>query len=119
MLLLFAIPVVLSVVFIYRLAQVAPSNVLVAHVRRARASAWLAGGLLALALALAFAAHGVGLAIAHGAPDWLNVVILVLAWDAIKVGILAVHSAGRAFFVATQRAIDRVTGRRRVASSFG
>ena len=34
--------------------------------------------------------HPVAGAVAGGAPDWLNLVVLILAWDAIKISMLTV-----------------------------
>ena len=39
--------------------------------------------------------RGVQLCISAGAPDWLNLVVLVLAWDAIKLSTLALVTAFR------------------------
>lgn len=36
------------------------------------------------------AGHEVSVAIKHGAPSWLNLLVLVLLWDAIKLNVLAV-----------------------------
>jgi hypothetical protein len=35
------------------------------------------------------AVHAISLAIAAGAPGWLNLVVLLLAWDAIKFAVVA------------------------------
>lgn len=90
MLILLAMPVLIAVAAMHRyLAVFAPTNVLV---RRLRASEprWRTAALLAaVAVALLAAVHGAASAVASGAPGWLNIVVLVLAWDAIKLALLA------------------------------
>lgn len=96
MLVLLAIPVMAAVSLAYRLVQAAaPSNMLIAHVRGRRPRFHGAACLAALALALVTLAHGVALAISSGAPGWLNLVEVVLAWDAIKIGLLAASLVAR------------------------
>jgi hypothetical protein len=91
MLVLLAMPVIVAVVLAHRLIQaVAPSNLLVRSVRCARPRLRLAASLLGLAAVLLLAMHAVAHAASAGAPGWLNLVVLVLAWDALKVGWLAV-----------------------------
>ena len=51
---------------------------------------WLmAAALLGLATVLLLTMHAVANAVSAGAPGWLNLVVLVLAWDALKVATLA------------------------------
>ena len=91
MLILLAIPVVVGVAFVHQLIQVvAPSNLLVRSVRSARPRWRIAAALLGLAAGLLMAMHVVANAISAGAPGWLNLLVLVLAWDALKVVWLAV-----------------------------
>jgi hypothetical protein len=91
MLVLLAIPVIAAVAITHRFIQaVAPSNLLVRSVRSAAPRWAIAAALLGIAIALLVTMHGVAMALSAGAPGWLNVVVLVLAWDAIKVGWLAV-----------------------------
>lgn len=91
MLVLLVILVMVAVAFVHRVIQViAPSNLLVRSVRSARPSGRLAAALVCLAAVLLLAMHVVANAVAAGAPGWLHVLVLVLAWDAIKVGWLAV-----------------------------
>ena len=52
----------------------------------------MAGVLLALAVVLMTAMHALAERVAAGAPGWLNLVVLVLAWDGIKVALLAARS---------------------------
>lgn len=97
MLILLAIPVILAVAFAHRLIQtVAPSNVLVRTVRSAPPGWRLATALIGLAVVLLLTLHVIADAILAGAPRWLNLVILVLAWDAIKVFCLGVSVVLRA-----------------------
>jgi|LUMU01.1.fsa_nt_gb hypothetical protein len=92
MLILLAIPVIVAVALVHRLVQaVAPSNLLVRRVRAAQPR-WRTGAvLLGLATVLLLTMHVVADAVSAGAPGWLNLVVLVLAWDALKVGWLAVE----------------------------
>jgi len=90
MLVMLALPVFASVAFVHRCLQTyAPSNLLVRHVRIAAPRFRTAVGLLALAAALLIAMHLVVEAVAAGAPGWLNLVVLFLGWDAIKIDALA------------------------------
>lgn len=85
LLLLIAVPVVILAAFTQRLLQAyAPSNVLIRCVRTSRPTVGAAAALCVLALGCVAAVHAISLAIATGAPGWLNLVVLVLAWDAIK-----------------------------------
>ena len=96
MLILLALPVIVAVAALHRYLQVyAPSNVLVRRARAQRARWRTAFTLAAGAGALVIVMHAFAGAAASGAPDWLNLVVLVLAWDTIKVGCLAVATAGR------------------------
>jgi hypothetical protein len=92
MFILLALPVIAVVASAHRYLQVyAPSNVLARRVRVRRTSWRIAAGLLGVAGLLLAAMHAVAAAsTARGAPGWLNLVVLVLAWDAIKVGMLSV-----------------------------
>ena len=91
MLLLLVIPVLLAVAAFQRyLAVYAPSNVLIRHVRTSPPSWKMAAGLAALAAALLLAMRGVQLGISAGGPGWLNLVVVLLAWDAIKTGCLTI-----------------------------
>ena len=91
MLILLATPVIVAVTLVHRLIQaVAPSNILVRSVRSARPRWRLAATLLGLSAVLLLAMHVVANAASGGAPGWLNLIVLVLAWDALKVGWLAV-----------------------------
>lgn len=96
MLFLLALPVFLAVATTHRyLALYAPSNVLIRHVRTSRPCWRTVGALVVLTAALLLTMRTVDLAINAGAPGWLNLIALVLAWDAVKVVALAMVSALR------------------------
>lgn len=96
MLFLIALPVISCVALFWRYLQIyAPSNVLIRRVRSAQPRWRTTGGLLVLALMLLVAMNVVDNAVQRGAPGWLNLVVLVLAWDAIKIGWLAILEIGR------------------------
>ncbi|MFC7725522.1 hypothetical protein ACFQW6_10415 [Nocardioides sp. GCM10028917] len=95
MLILLATPVIAAVAFVQRILKaVAPSNVLITRVRRAGPSCRGGATLAVLALLLLMAFRVLTLAISTGAPGWLNLLVLVLAWDTIK---FAVASCLEAF----------------------
>ena len=96
MLVLFAVPVIVVTAVVHRLVQTtAPSNLLIARIRRARPH-WRAGaGLVILGLVCLVAIHILTAAIAGGAPAWLNLPILILAWDAIRFMLLGVSTLVR------------------------
>lgn len=96
MIMLLALPVIAAVVLAQRyLVLYAPSNLLVKRVRLARRGGRIAVALFGLTAVLVLATHAVADAVAAGAPGWLNVLVLVLAWDALKVAWLAVGVALR------------------------
>lgn len=85
MLFILALPLSSCVAQIWRYVDTyAPSNILIRKVRSTppRWSTVLA--LVALATALLVAMHVLALAVERGEPGWLNVIMFVLAWDAIK-----------------------------------
>jgi hypothetical protein len=108
MLILLVVPVFFAVAAMHRYLQFyAPSNTLVRRVRaqrpRWRTSAAMAGvaGVLVLAM------HAVAAAVSGGAAGWLNLVVLVLAWDAIKIGCLAIAIALGCIARALRRSASR------------
>jgi hypothetical protein len=117
MIMLLALPILALVALAHRYLQVyAPSNLLIRRVRvsHPRLSAFallvvLAGTLLA-GMAIASSA------VAAGAPRCLNLVVLVLAWDAIKVGWLAIAVLIRCCLPAIRRFVRRPAARPQVAS---
>jgi hypothetical protein len=108
MLILFALPVLVAVAAMHRSLQLyAPSNVLARRVRAGKPRWLTAGMLIWLAGLLAVSTHVVDEAIAHGAPGWLNLMVLVLAWDAIKVAALGCHVLVRRALSITNRSLLR------------
>lgn len=73
----------------------APSNALVARVRRRRPRLRIIAGLLALSLTLAAGALLLAGWVTSGGPEWLNLVVLVAIWDAMKFAWVAVFLAFR------------------------
>ena len=96
MLILLALPVIVAVAALHRYLQsYAPTNLLTRRVR-AQEPRWSVVALLTVLVAtLLTVMHLVREAVANGGPGWLNLAVLVLAWDVIKLGILAVVLAGR------------------------
>lgn len=91
MLVFVAIPVIVAVAFVHRFVHVvAPSNMLARSVRSAAPRWRVAAALLGLAAVLLMSMQALAIAVSAGAPGWLNLVVLVLVWDAVKVGWLAV-----------------------------
>ena len=108
MIFLLALPVFAAVALAHRWLQMyAPTNRLVRRVRIAAPRFRTAVGLLAAAAVLLIAMHMVATAVAAGAPGWLNLVVLVLGWDAIKVSWLAVGVVLRLVALG----VRRLTGR--------
>jgi hypothetical protein len=90
MLVLLAVPVMVCVALAHRLLHLyAPSNVLIARSRIERPRSRTALRLALLAGAAFVAMHLLAEAVTDGAPGWLNLVVLVLAWDAIRFGLAA------------------------------
>lgn len=100
MLFLVALPVISAVAMLWRYLQIhAPSNALIRRVRSAPPRWHTVLILSTVAAGLFIAMHVVSQAVEGGAPGWLNLVVLMLAWDAIKVGLLTVVTALRAITV--------------------
>ena len=109
MVLLLALPVFAAVTLAHRYLQLyAPSNMLIRYVRSAPPRWGTALVLAALATVLVVAMHAVAQAVEHGALRWLNLVVLVLAWDAIKVAWLAVWVALRGVTLAGRQLARRL-----------
>lgn len=114
---LLALPVIAVVVLAHSyLVLYAPSNVLIRRVRAAAPALSTAAAMLAVASSLIVALRVVADAVATGAPGWLNLVVLVLAWDAIKIGWLAIAVLFRCVGLAARRAVGRRNDRLRAAS---
>lgn len=90
MLFLLAVPVIAFVALAHRLLRrYAPSNVLIDRSRIGPPRPRTGLRLALLAGVAVIAMHLLAEAVADGAPGWLNLVVLVLAWDAIKFGLAA------------------------------
>lgn len=90
MLILLALPVIVAVAAVHHLLHsYAPTNRLARHMRARTPLCRTAAALMAVAAVLLLAMHAVSVAVVAGAPGWLNLVVLVLAWDAIKMAALA------------------------------
>lgn len=90
MIMLLALPVIAVVALAHRyLVLYAPSNVLIRRVRAAAPALSSAAAMLAVASGLIVAMKVVSDAVATGGPGWLNIAVVILAWDAIKIGWLA------------------------------
>ncbi|WP_030485713.1 hypothetical protein [Nocardioides aequoreus] len=95
MLLLLSLPIVAAVAAGHRYLQIyAPTNV---FVRRLSAKErWRTAAVLGVVgSTLLMAMHAAASAVANGAPGWLNLLVLLLAWDAIKLELAALGSAAR------------------------
>ena len=91
MLFMLGVPVLFMVAAAHRYLQLyAPSNAVIARVRMTPPRWRVALGVSALAVTLLLATHVLAAVVAAGGPGWLNLVVVVLAWDAIKFGWLAV-----------------------------
>lgn len=102
------IPVLAAVALAHRNLQIdAPTSVLSRKVRRSAPTLRTAAGLLVLALALLTLMHALATAIELGAPAWLNLVVLVLAWDFIKIGILTIRELLRTLAAACRRMVAK------------
>lgn len=110
MLFLIVLPVLVVVTTVRRRLQAyAPTNRVVSQARLAPPKRRTVVLLGMAAIILIFAMRAVELLIAAGAPGWLNLVVLVLAWDAIKVGLA---SGGVAFGCVRDVAVAALAGRR-------
>lgn len=88
MLMLLAIPVIVAVASAQRvLHAVAPSNMLIARMRNGGSNVTAGAALAVVASLSLLVTRLLTEAVAAGAPGWLNLAVLVLAWDTIKFGI--------------------------------
>lgn len=93
---LIAVPAVVLVTVGHALLHAyAPSNVLIRRVRGSRPTLRMAVVVGALAVGCAFLVLTLHLAVEAGASGWLNVVVLLLAWDAIKFAVTACATSAR------------------------
>jgi hypothetical protein len=112
MILLLAFPVIAAVALAHRcLVLYAPSNVLIRRVRETAPALRLVAAMLALASSLIVAMKMVSDAAASGGPGWLNIVVLVLAWDTLKIGWLAIAVLFRWVGLVARRTTGHRSGR--------
>jgi hypothetical protein len=120
MIMLLALPVIAVVALGHRyLVLYARSNVLIRRVRASRPTLNAVAATLAVAAGLIAAMKVISDAVAAAAPGWLNLVVLVLAWDAIKIGWLAILVAVRCarWGVAAVDGADLVESERHAAAN--
>jgi hypothetical protein len=97
MLVLLLVPVFALVVLCHSvLPSCAPSNLLIARARSSRPTVGWVAGLGGLALAASLLAHVLVIDAVRGGPGWLNLLVLVLCWDAIKFSVMACFTSVRA-----------------------
>jgi hypothetical protein len=96
MLILLALPVIAAVAVVHRYLQFyAPTNLVVRR-ERAEEPRWRTAAVLSvIGATLLLAMHAASSAVASGAPGWLNLLVLLLAWDAIKLELAALESVAR------------------------
>lgn len=104
MLIPLALLVVVAVAAVHRYLQAyAPSNVLVRRMRTQRPRWRTVFALAGIAGVLLIAMHAVATAVAGGASGWLNLVVLILAWDTIKLVVAAFAAFLRATWAGARR----------------
>lgn len=109
MLILLALPVIVVVAAMHRYLQDnAPSNLLVRRMRTQQTRLRTAFALTAVAGVLLFVMDAGATAVANGAPGWLNLVVLILAWDTIKLALAALAAFLRATWAGARRVRLRV-----------
>jgi hypothetical protein len=95
MIALVAIPVVIAAVAYRHIQLYAPANILIGSVQVFTPRWRTAGLLIALFTVVLVLMHTLARAVADGAPGWLNLLVLVLAWDCFKFGFAACGVAAR------------------------
>lgn len=104
MLLRLALPIIAAVAAGHRGLQAhAPTNLLARRVRAQRPRWRTAAALSVLVGSLVVAMHAMGEAVANGASGWLNLIVLLLAWDAIKISCLVGGVLVRTFWLTVRR----------------
>lgn len=111
MLVLLALPVIAAVAAGHHYFQVyAPTNLFVRRLS-AKEARWRTAAVLGVVgTTLLMAMHAATIAVANGAPGWLNLLVLLLAWDAIKLELAALGSAARCLRPARQRLRSATSG---------
>ena len=105
---LFVLPILGVLALAHRYLQTyAPTNVRIRRVRSSTPCWRTVAALFALAWLLLLGMHALVDAVETGAPAWLNLLVLILAGDAIKVGCLAIGAALRAMGAFGSRVVAR------------
>ncbi|MGD9961482.1 sulfate permease [Nocardioides sp.] len=91
---MFRLIVTASTRFRWFLRCYAPSNIALDAIRSRSGLKWGIPAALMLVPAYLFAASFTSALIERGAPGWLNIVVLVLIWDALKLAVMAPVSVG-------------------------
>lgn len=118
MIFLLALPVLLVVAHIHRCLRVsAPSNVLARRVRASHPELRTVVMLVVLATGLLVVMKVAATAVRGGAPTWIQVIVLVLAWDAIKIGLLAITVLVGCCSACVRGGVNRGRGRNRSSVS--
>lgn len=118
MLISVALPVIAAVVAVHRYLQVyAPTNILVRRVRAREPRLRTVAALFVLSAVLLVAMHATDEAVASGDSSLLNLLVLVLAWDATKIATLAIMQTARCVWRAVARLVPvRTVVRRRAVA---
>jgi len=96
MLIFLVLPIVALVAAVQRcVRRYAPSNQLIRQLRTGTTGGHTVAAFLTLAATSLVATRALAAAVAAGAPSWLNLVVFVLAFDAIKFGLQAIAALRR------------------------
>lgn len=103
MIMLLALPIIAAVALAHRYLRLyAPSNLPIRRVRASWPTMSTFAAMLTVAAGLIVGTKVLSDAVAAGAPGWLNLVVLVLAWDAIKIGSIAITVPARRALLAVK-----------------
>lgn len=117
MLFMLALPILIAVAGMHRYLQLyAPSNLLACRVRTAVPTIRMGVGLMACSAVLLVLMHVLAEAIAAGGPGWLNLAVLVLALDVIKLTLVGLAVAARSLAALLQHVWRRIALQRAVWS---
>jgi hypothetical protein len=117
MVFMLSLPILIAVAGMHRyLQRYAPSNLLACRVRTAVPTFRMGVALMACSAVLLVLMHVLAEAIAAGAPGWLNLAVLVLAWDVIKLTLVALVVAARSLAALLQHVGRRIAPQRSVWS---
>lgn len=94
----------------------APSNIALDAIRARRGHKWGIPAAMVLVPIYLYAASLTTAVIERGAPGWLNIVVLVLIWDALKLAVMAPVSV---MFLVRARLAERSPHRRQQVVPMG